>query len=155
MGQPTQLTVRVLSCDAKIIGSLVGGCRITVRDFLRNRVISEGLHLGGSGDTEKIMKQPRERGRPVFCTEGTTSFITELELEEPMLVEVTAEGPLAYPQAVQKASATIWLFPGQHVKGDGLVLQLYGFIVDIMSPESVEILHCNDHVHLKAGVRLL
>lgn len=151
----TKLRVRVVSCDAKIIGTLVGGCRITVKNSVTGQVLAQGLHLGGSGDTEKIIKQPRQRGGPIFDTEGTADYEVGLDLKEPTAVEITAEGPLAYPQALQRGSKTTWLIPGEDLLGDGLLLELNGFIVDIMTPESVDVLHSHDPVHLKAGVRLL
>ncbi len=154
---PTQLTVRVISCDAKIIGSLVGGCRVTVAHRDTGEVLAAGLHLGGAGDTESIMKQPSARFGGMFDTEGTAVFRAELLLEEPTPVEITVEGPLAYPQSLQKASLTTWLIPGQHVTGDGLVVKLYGFIVDILTPFDLGVAGLRSHseVQLEAGVFLL
>lgn len=151
----TQVTVRVISCDAKVIGSLVGGCRITIRDVLTGDVLARGLHLGGSGDTDLIMKRPRERGATTYATEGTAVYTADLELSEPTLVEITAEGPLAFPHAAQRASKTTWLIPGQDIGGEGIQLELHGFIVDIMLPESVDVFHSNEEIHLETSVRLL
>ncbi|HSR51702.1 MAG TPA: hypothetical protein VLV83_12805 [Acidobacteriota bacterium] len=153
--QATRLAVHVLSCDAKIIGSLVGGCRITVRHRETGDILARGLHLGGSGDTEAIMKKPPERGGARFQASGTACFRVELEIDEPTPVEVTAEGPLAFPGSIQTASASTWLIPGQHMDGDGLVLQLHGFIVGIMTPTLADTFHSNDGVDLKARVHLL
>ncbi|MGH9338441.1 MAG: hypothetical protein ACRD1R_02350 [Acidobacteriota bacterium] len=151
----TDVTVRIVSCDAKVIGSLVGGCRVTIRHQVSGEVLARGLHLGGSGDTEAIMNQPHRRGALIYGTEGTAAFRTTLPLNEPTPVEITVEGPLAYPQALQRASKTTWLLPGRDIAGEGLLLQLHGFIVDIMTPESVDVFHSSQAVHLQAGVRLL
>ena len=151
----TRVTVRVVSCDAKIIGSLVGGCRVTIRDYLSGEVLARGLHLGGSGDTDSIMHRPRQRGGTVFATEGAAAYTANLPLKEPTLVEIIAEGPLAYPQAMQHSSTTTWLIPGEGIGGEGVILQLYGFIVEIMTPESVDVLHSGNPVCLQASVRLL
>ena len=153
--EKTVLTVRVVSCDAKVIGSLVGGCRVTLRHAVSGEVLAQGMHRGGSGDTDRIMHQPHGRGELVYGTEGTASCRFELTLPEPTPVEVTAEGPLAFPQAIQKASTTTWLIPGEHVDGDGLVLQLQGFIVEVMQPPAVEIFHPGRAFELEASVRLL
>ena len=151
----TNITVRVVSCDAKVIGSLVGGCRVTIRHRLSREVLAEGFHGGGSGDTESIMKQPRQRGTTVFATEGAAAYTACLLLTEPTPVEIIAEGPLAYPQALQRASTTTWLIPGKDAPGEGFILQLHGFIVEVMSPASVEVFGPDDPVHLEASVRLL
>ncbi len=154
-GRKMVLTVRVVSCDAKVIGSLVGGCRVTVRHAISGDVLARGLHRGGSGDTDRIMNQPHVRGDLVYGTEGTASCRFEFPLDQPIPVEVIAEGPLAFPQALQRASTTTWLIPGEHVEGEGLLLQLQGFIVEVMKPPAVEVFHPGQPLDLEASVRLL
>ena len=151
----TRITIRAISCDAKVIGSLVGGCRITVKHQVSGEMLAQGLQLGGSGNTETIMQQPRTRGAAAYGTEGAAAYTAELKLSEPTPVEIIAEGPLAFPQALQRAVLTTWLIPGQDVAGEGFLLELHGFIVDIMTPESVDVLHSRDPVHLQVSVRLL
>lgn len=151
----TKVTVRVISRDAKVIGSLVGGCRISIRDALTGETLAQGLHRGGSGDSESIMKRPHARGAIIYGTEDAAAFTADLELAEPRWVEITAQGPLAYPHALQRASKTTWLIPGENVTGEGILLELHGYIVDIMVPESVDVFHSHDPVHLQTSVRLL
>jgi hypothetical protein len=93
----------------------------------------------------------------MFEAEGTAAFRAELPLEEPTPVEITVEGPLAYPQALQRASLTTWLIPGQDIAGDGLVFKLYGFIVDILTPFDLGVagLRSGSEIQLEAGVFLL
>jgi len=126
---PTRVMVRAVSRDAKAIGTKVGGARITIRDAATGRVLAEGVQTGETGSTEKIIVQPRRRGEPVYDAPGTAGFLATLELERPTVVEVTAEGPLGAPQATQKVSKTLLLVPGEHVEGDGVVLEIHGFIV--------------------------
>ena len=151
----TTLRVRIVSCDAKVIGSLVGGCRITVRDAGSGEILARGEHLGGSGDTQAIMKTPRQRRAVVFDTPGTAHFEARINITEPTLLEVRAEGPLACPHAMQSVTKTIWLIPEEDVRGEGLVMELNGFIVDILEPHGADVLHSGHHVRLEAGVRLL
>ena len=66
---PTDIAIRVISSDAKVIGALVGDCRVTLGNRRSREVLSEGFHQGGSGDTEAIMKHPRQRGAIVFATD--------------------------------------------------------------------------------------
>lgn len=153
--QRTILTVRVLSCDAKIIGSLVGGCRVTVLHRETGEVLASGRHEGGSGSTALIMDRPHTRGTSRFDDEGTACFQVPLELTEPTPVEIVVEGPLAFSQARQTATTTTWLIPGRDVIGDGVVLELRGFIVEIMTPPSSDTLRGGAPVHLQAAVRLL
>ena len=136
LGQPveTRLLVRAVSHDAKIIGSNVGGVEITVRDGQTGEVLARGTQLGSTGSTELIMRKPREHGATVFDTEDAGAFLATVELAAPRLVEVTAEGPLGTPQAMQRSSKTLWLVPGRDVLGEGLVLVLNGFAVRLESP---------------------
>ncbi len=153
--QPTKLVVRVISCDAKVIGTLVGGCRVTVKNLETGEVLARGVQLGGSGDTQAIMKDPHPRYGSVYGTGSSACFETELELAEPTLVEVLAEGPLAYPEALQTASKTTWLIPGLHLDGEGLRLTLHGFMVDILEPDRATVFHSGNPVHLETCVKLL
>lgn len=152
----TRLRVRVLSRDAKIIGSLVGGCRVTIRHEDTGQVLARGLHLGGSGETDLIMKTPRDRGAGrVYDSPGTACYEARLDLDGPTPIRVDVEGPLAFPHAIQRASKTLWMIPGEDIVGEGLLLELNGFIVEILQPTGVDVLHSRAVVPVRAGVRLL
>ena len=130
----TRVMIRVASHDAKIIGSAVGGVRITVRDARTGSLLARGVQEGGSGDTRRLVIEPRVRGQRVFDTEGAAGFLAELELTRPTQVRIEAEGPLGTPHASQRVSRTMLLVPGHDVLGDGVILVLYGFTVDLMEP---------------------
>ena len=125
----TRVVVHVVAHDAKVIGSHVGGVRVTVLDATSGDTLAAGLQSGGTGDTKLIMRDARVRGRPVFGAPGTASFSASLDLSGPTRVRIVAEGPLAIPDALQRASTTLVLFPGEDVTGDGVVLELYGLAV--------------------------
>jgi len=131
----TRLVVRVLAHDAKIIGSGVGGARVTVTDLASGEVLAQGVQQGSTGDTRSIMVAPRLRGTTVYDTEGTASFDAVLSLSEPTMIQVTAEGPLGTPHAVQRASKTMLMIPGVDVVGEGLILELMGFTVELQVPQ--------------------
>ena len=126
----TKITVRAVSRDAKVLGDAVGGARITVRELATGKVLASGVQAGGTGDTARIMQTPRERHAKIYGTPGAASFTATLALTSPTRVEITAEGPLKYPQAMQRASTTMLLVPGRDIEGEGVVLEIPGFIVD-------------------------
>ena len=70
-------------------------------------------------------------------------------------MEITAEGPLAYPGALQRASKTVLLIPGHDLTSDGIVLQLYGYLVQVEHPTPGEPLIAKEDVMLQASVRTL
>lgn len=135
-GTPTTLTVRAISRDAKVLGDGVGGARITIRDTVTGKVLASGIQRGGTGDTKRIMQEPRVRGAVVYGTEGAASFQATMALQRPTRVEIAAEGPLKYPQAMQRVSKTMLLVPGQDISGEGILLEISGFIVDVVPVSS-------------------
>jgi hypothetical protein len=151
---PTTVTVRVLSNDAKLLQDPVGGARVVIRHAETGDVLAEGVQTGNSGSTEKIMRQPHERGATIYEAPGAGVFEATIPLAEPTPVVVTAEGPLDYPASMQTASASATLIPGEDITGDGLVLTLHGFIVEMLSPEAGA-QPGGDTVTVRARVRML
>lgn len=131
--ETTRLVVRAVAADAKVIGSGVGGARVTVVDAETGDLLARGVQRGGTGDTDAIVREPHVRGEAVYGGEGTAAFTADLELDRPTRVRVTAEGPLdASPASRQTASTTLWMIPGRDVAGQGLVLTLHGFFVEVL-----------------------
>ncbi len=130
----TRVVVRAASNDAKLLHDAVGGAHIRIVDTETGKVLAEGVQRGSSGDTETIMREPRERGASIYDTPDAAKFETTLMLARPTTVRVTAAGPRDYPQARQRTSTTLTLVPGRHVTGDGIVLPLHGFIVEVLRP---------------------
>ena len=153
-GISTEIVVRVTAHDAKIIGSGVGGARVTVVAVETGDTLATGVQEGSTGDTRKIMVNPRERGATVFDTPGAAVFKAELLLERPTVVEIIAEGPLDTPHAAQRASKTTLLIPGQSIAGDGIVLELLGFTVALQTPGG-EMLRVGEEFEIRANVTML
>lgn len=129
--EPTRVDVHVVARDAKLVGSAVGGAQVTIRDAGTGEVLAEGVHEGGTGDTGLIMGT-RARNANVFTTPGAAVYTAELALDAPRMITVEASGPLDFPQARTSASTTLLLMPGEDVTGDGVVLELWGYIVEIL-----------------------
>ncbi|MEO7862737.1 MAG: hypothetical protein ABIU05_20335, partial [Nitrospirales bacterium] len=103
----------------------------------------------------QIMRTPRLMGEPVYSSRASASFTATLELTHPRLVDIAAEGPLAYPASGQRVTTRTWLIPGQDMTHDGIVLTLYGYIIQIEHPQSGEPLIAKDDVMLRASIRTL
>ena len=149
----TDVMVRVRANDAKLLQDPVGGARVTSRNADTGAELAKGQIEGGSGSTDQIMREPHARGASIYDTPGAAGYRATLQLDRPTRVEITAEGPLDYPQAMQRASTTMWLVPGQDVLGDGVVLTLYGFIVEIT--EATPTAASAEAVNVHARVRML
>lgn len=136
----TAVTVRVLSRDAKFIGTSMGGARVTIRDADTGELLAEGTTAGSTGDTGRLMTDARERGEGL-ATPGAAAWEATLDLDRPTLLEITAYGPLAQRQSAVSASTTRWVVPGQGLDGgDGVVLELAGFAVDVLAPPAHQVL---------------
>lgn len=129
---PTRVMVRALSNDAKVIGSQVGGARILIEDLETGRVLAEGIQEGSTGDTHLIMEERPRRG--AFETEGTAGFLATIELDKPTLVDITAIGPLGTPGREVRTTKRMLLVPGVDILGDGVIVELNGLTVELLSP---------------------
>ena len=138
--EPTEITVRVLAKGAKFVGTSMGGAQIVIREADTGRILSEGITKGNTGDTRHIMIEALRRNTPL-STPGSASFTTSLDLDAPTLLEISALGPLGQRQAANKALVTQWVIPGKHLTGgDGVLLELPGFVVDILAPPTYIVL---------------
>jgi hypothetical protein len=151
----TKIIVRVISKDAKVIGSGVGGALVRIKNLETGEILAQGKQEGGTGDTDRIMVQPHKRGEILYGTPGAAFFQAEIPLEKPTQVEIYTEAPLAYPHAIQKGSKTLTLIPGKHVLGEGVVIELNGLIVNILNPSPKEVLEKGVEVLIKVEVRML
>jgi hypothetical protein len=151
----TKLIVRVVARDAMVIGSGVGGALVRIKNLETGEILAEGKQEGGAGSTDRIMVQPHQRGETIYGTFGAAYFEAKISLDHPTQVEIYAEAPLAYPQAIQKGSKTLTLIPGKDVSGEGVIIELNGLIVNILSPSPEESLRKGEEVIVKAEVRML
>ena len=136
LAEPTDVTVRVISKGAKFVGSSMGGVRITLRDADTREILAHGLTQGGTGSTQKIMKDAHARGAPV-STEGSAKYTATLDPDVPRLIEVEAYGPMAQRQSAVTVTSTQWVVPGKDVTGgDAWLLELPGFVVDVIAPQT-------------------
>lgn len=126
--EPTALSVHVLAHDAKFIGDSMGGVRVSIRDVETGEMLAQGVTRGGTGDTERIMVEPRQRGVSLV-TEDAAGFSASLELDTPRRVEISALGPLDHPGSANTVSVTQWLLPGRDV--EPLILELPGLVVTL------------------------
>ena len=123
---PTKITVRVIARDGKFLGGDIGGALVTIRDAQTKELLVEGITNGGSGENGAagVMCVRLRRGE-ALPTKGASSFETDLLLDLPKRIEVTAYGPLGARQSANTVSATQWVYPGKDVTGgDGFLLEL-------------------------------
>ena len=133
-GTETKVMIRAVARDAKVIGTHVGGAKITVKDAATGQVLAQGMQQGGTGDTDVIMKKPHTRGMALYSGGDASGYLAVLHLDKPTVVEITAEGPLGNSQATQRSSKTMLLVPGEDVLGDGVLLEIHGFIITPLAP---------------------
>lgn len=134
MAVPTQVTVMVRAKDAKFIGNSMSGVLITIRNADTGELLAKGVTRGTTGDTEKTMNKPLQRGVPL-SDEKSARFNATIDISEPTLLEIRGYGPLAQRQSAGTVSVTQWIIPGKHINSaDGILLEMPGFVVDILAP---------------------
>jgi hypothetical protein len=152
----TQVMVRAVSRDAKVIGDGVGGAHITIRNAETGEVLAEGTQSGGTGSTDAIMREPRARGTTAFGVDPEAAgFLASLSLAEPTRVEIIAEGPLGTPHARQRTSKTILLVPGYDLLGEGIILELNGFRVELLEPVPEQELVAGSTLDIRTKVTMM
>ena len=151
----TKIIVRVVSKDAKVIGSGVGGALVRIKNLETGEILAQGKQEGGMGDTDRIMVQPRRRGETLYGTPDAAFFQAEILLGKPTQVEIYTEAPLSYPHAIQKGSKTLTLIPGKNILDEGVIIELNGLIVNILNPSPKESLKKGEEVLVRVEVRML
>lgn len=126
--EPTEVTVRVIAEDAKFIGESMGSVRVELRDVATGEVLARGLTMGTTGDTGLIMEtHPRQS---TLSDDASAKFTAILEIDQPTLVELIAEGPLDRPFSMLKVTQQRWLIPGKSLTaGDGWLVELPGIAI--------------------------
>ncbi len=137
--EPTEIVIRVMAKDAKFIGTETGGAQITLRDADTKEVLAQGLTAGGTGNTPKIMANGRAR-RDTLSDEASAKFTTTIDIQRPRRITATVTGPMISKDAAITVSSTQWVVPGKSVNGgDGWVLELPGFAIQLIEPLPSEV----------------
>ncbi len=154
VAQTTNITVRVKAKDAKFIGTSIGGAKILIREDLSGKVLAEGVTSGRTGDTDKIMKQDWKRGEQL-SDDKTAGYTAKLDIDKPTFVTIEAYGPVNKRQAMVLSSTQLWVIPGKDITGDGVVLEIPGFVVDILNPQTHERIKASDPITIKANIVMM
>ena len=150
----TNIMIRAKAKDAKFIGTSIGGAKIIVRDAQTKEILAEGITKGSTGNSEKIMKQPKERYQDL-SENNTAGFLAKLDVSKPTFIEVEAYAPINKKQATVKSSTQLWVIPGKDIIGDGVVLEIPGFVVDILSPQTHERIPGEISTEIKANIVMM
>ena len=137
LAEETRVVVRARARDGKFVGTSMGGAQVVLRDAETGQLLARGVTSGTTGDTQRLMKQPYARGTQL-ADEKSAKFEATLVLDEPRLVTVEVSGPEAQRQARITSSTQVWVIPGKHLTGDGIILELPGFVVDVLEPRAHE-----------------
>lgn len=125
----TQVMVRAKAVDAKYIGTSVGGVKVIVEDAESGEILDQGWINGDTGSTTALIKEPISRDQTL--TDNTTAgFLAKVDISSPRLLRFKLVGPYGYRQSLQEATVTSWVIPGKDILGDGITLNMPGFIVD-------------------------
>lgn len=138
----TKITIRAKAKDAKFIGSSLGGAYVIIRNKINNMILAEGKTSGSTGNTDLIMKAPKHRESSI-ADDTTGKFLATLHIDEPTFVSIEVFSPFNHKQAQAKVSTEIWVIPGKDILGDGIILEIPGFIIDILKPRTHQYIGLN------------
>jgi len=149
--QETSVMIRVKAKDAKFIGTSMGGAKVIVRDERTGKLLAEGFTEGSTGNTDVIMKNPKTR-ESKLSDENTAGFLAKLNIEKPVFVNVEAFAP---GENRVKSTTQLWVIPGKDIIGDGLIIELPGFIIDILSPQAHQSIDANKEIEIKINIVMM
>lgn len=154
--EETVIVVRALAKDAKFIGSGMSGMDVKITDAETGEILARGVTRGGTGDTNKIIRSPHKRYE-ALASGSAAAYRTSLDISEPTRITVTVSGPRSQLQTRAMASSTRWVLPGKHIEsGDGWLIEVPGFAVDILSPAAYAQRNKNESpVTLTASIMML
>nr|WP_315027921.1 hypothetical protein [uncultured Chryseobacterium sp.] len=138
----TKVMIRAKARDAKFIGTSLGGAHIIVRNKLNQKILAEGNTIGSTGNTDLIMKTPKTRGSSMV-DDQTGGFIATIDIEEPTFVNIEVISPLNNKNAQAVVSTELWLIPGKNILGEGIILEIPGYIIDILKPRTHQYISLN------------
>lgn len=138
----TRVMIRAKAKDAKFIGSSLGGAHIIVRNKLNQKILAEGNTTGSTGNTDLIMKTPKLRGNSI-TDDQTGGFVANIDIDEPTFVTIEVISPLNSRQAQAVVSTELWLIPGKNILGEGIILEIPGYIIDILKPRTHQYIALN------------
>lgn len=131
----TKIMVRAKAKDAKFVGSSIGGAYVIIRNAVNGQILAEGTTQGSTGNTDVIMKNPKERYTQL-SDDKTAGFLAILDIDEPTFVRIEMISPINKRNAQVHASTELWVIPGKDILGDGIVLEIPGFVIDILNPNT-------------------
>lgn len=149
----TEVVVRAIAKDAKFIGSSMGGAHIMIKEVKTGELLAKGITKGSTGDTDKIVREPHNRYGSLNTPEAA-KFKASFELSEPVFVEVSASAPVGQKQSQVTSSTQLWLIPGKDITGDGIILEIPGFAIDILQPQAHEV-NGNDTIRITANAVMM
>ncbi len=132
--QDTKIIVRTKAKDAKFIGTSMGGSLIMIKDATTGEILTKGLTKGGTGNTDLIMNTPKERYLKI--ADAASAFETTLSIAKPQFVTIEAHAPVNQKNSSVFAQTQVWLIPGKHIDGDGIILEIPGFVIEGLYPQT-------------------
>ena len=155
--QTTKVVIRARAKDAKFIGTPIGGALVIVKNDLTGEILAKGLTTGASGNTDLLLKKPINRGQTL--TDSTTAkFVAAVNITEPTFVDIDVIAPVNRRNGTVKASTQVWLIPGKDILGDGIILEIPGFILDVLYPTTHQFIKIdsikNGELKFKASLTL-
>ena len=130
----TKLIVRTKAKDAKFIGTSMGGSLILIRDAESGELLAKGVTKGSTGNTDLIMNTPRERFTEIG--DGAAYFETNLKIAKPQFLTIEAYAPTNQKNSRVFAQTQVWLIPGKPINGDGIILEIPGFVIEGLYPKT-------------------
>jgi len=101
------------------------------------------------------MNTPKERYASIG--EGASAFETTISLTKPQQVTIQAIAPVNHEESSVFAQTQVWLVPGKHIDGNGVILEIPGFVIDGLYPQTHQgfSIEEDERIELKANIVMM
>ena len=153
--QNTKIVVRTKAKDAKFIGTSMGGSLIIIKNAETGEILAQGKTDGGTGNTDLIMRTPKERYTSIG--NGAAQFEASLSISKPIFLTIEALAPVNMKDSRVFAQTQTWLIPGKSIDGEGIIIEIPGFVIDGLYPQTHQgfSLASDKSIELKANIVMM
>jgi hypothetical protein len=132
---PTTVLVRVVAHRSLVLGHDVGGARVTITDMASGQLLASGLQQGEPGDQTQIMRTPHLMDEPVYSGRPAASFSPRSNSRARRSWKSPPRDHWPTPKPCSARARPVLLIPGHDLTSDGIVLHLYGYLVQVEHPK--------------------
>jgi hypothetical protein len=99
------------------------------------------------------MMEPKTRFGSI--SDGAAKFEAAIDVDEPVLITIDVAAPYIHRDNMIKTSTQMWLIPGKDITGEGVIVEVPGFSVDVRAIEKVKMVDNKAAIPVEARIVMI